>query len=102
MSLEQRIQELTAVVATLTQVMSQQQVNQVAAPVAAPVADSSVPFNSPETLVQYVMTQYQAMSVTAQGLFPQLLTHFGIAQVSELKPENYEVFYQSVEALKSK
>jgi hypothetical protein len=65
-------------------------------------AVAELPFSDKDSLVQWTISQYQSMSKEAQTRFPDLLTHFGISELSQLQPAAYQSFYQSVELLKTK
>ena len=129
MSLESKIEALTAAVSQLTAVMSagtasvQQpapvaQAPAVAAPVApapampapptfapapAPVAPAApaAPFTNPQELMQYVMAAYQTMGPTKGANIQAILTHLGHANINDVKPEQYGQLYSMVEQLKA-
>lgn len=131
MSLEAKIEALTAAVTQLTAIMSAgkatvQQAAPVAqpAPVAPPVvaappavaampapptfaapapapAATGAPFADPQGLMQYVMGAYQAMGPTKGAQIQQILTHIGCTNINEVKPEQYGQLYSLVEQLKA-
>jgi hypothetical protein len=129
MSLEVKIEALTASVNQLIAVMSaaQQsapvapvvQASPVAAPVApAPVAAampalptfapapapaapvSTAPFTNAQGVMEYTMGAYKAMGPEKGNKIQGILQGMGVANLNDLKPEQYGPFYQAVEALK--
>jgi hypothetical protein len=127
MSLEVKIESLTAAVTQLIAVMSQgQQPAAAPAPVAAPVAAPPVaampappsfappvftppaataptgaPFTDAKGLMDYTMAAYQAMGATKGAGIQNVLSSMGIANVNDIKPEQFAQFFASVEALKA-
>jgi hypothetical protein len=131
MSLESKIEALTAAVSQLTAIMSagtasvQQPAPVVQAPaVAAPVAPAPVmpapptfapapapvvaapvvtgaPFTDPNGLMQYVMAAYQAMGPVKGANIQGILTSLGHANINDVKPEQYGQLYSMVEQLKA-
>jgi hypothetical protein len=128
MSLESKIEALTAAVSQLTAIMSagtasvQQpapvaQAPAVAAPVApapampapptfaAPAPASAVgpaaPFTNPQELMQYVMAAYQAMGPVKGANIQGILTSLGHSNINDVKPEQYGQLYAMVEQLKA-
>ena len=135
MSLESKIEALTAAVAQLTAVMhagnaTVQQaapvvqappaaapVVPVAPPVVAPVVAAmpapptfaaapapvapAAPFATPQELMQYVMTAYQAMGPAKGAQIQQILTHLGCTNINEVKPEQYGQLHTHIEQLKA-
>lgn len=131
MSLEAKIEALTAAVTQLTAIMSAgkatvQQAAPVAqpAPVAPPVvaappavaampapptfaapapapAATGAPFADPQGLMQYVMGAYQAMGPTKGAQIQQILTQIGCTNINDVKPEQYGQLYSLVEQLKA-
>lgn len=129
MSLEAKIETLTAAVIQLTAIMSAgkatvQQDAQTPAPVSPPVvvpppavaampapptfvptapapATPAAPFTDPQGLMQYVMGAYQAMGPTKGAQIQQILTHLGCTNINEVKPEQYSQFHLMIEQLKA-
>jgi hypothetical protein len=136
MSLEVKIEALTASVNQLIAVMSAAQQSAPAAPVvqappvAAPVAPAPVapapvaaampalptfapapapvaaapvagaPFSNAQEVMAYTMGAYKAMGPEKGNKIQGILQSMGIANLNDLKPEQYGPFYQAVEALK--
>ena len=127
MSLEVKIEALTASVNQLIAVMSSAQQSAPAAPVvqappvAAPVAPAPVaaampalptfapapapaapaaPFSTPQGVMEYTMGAYKAMGPEKGNKIQGILQGMGVANLNDLKPEQYGPFYQAVEALK--
>lgn len=126
MSLEVKIEALTASVNQLIAVMSAAQQSAPAAPVvqapqvaapampampalptfapapapvaAAPVA--GVPFTNAQGVMEYTMGAYKAMGPEKGNKIQGILQGMGVANLNDLKPEQYGPFYQAVEALK--
>lgn len=131
MSLETKIEALTAAVNQLIAVMSAGSASvpqpapvvqvQPAAPVAAPVVAAptmpapptfaapapasavgpAAPFSTPQELMQYVMGAYQAMGPTKGANIQGILTHLGHANINDVKLEQYGQLYALVEQLKA-
>jgi pyruvate/2-oxoglutarate dehydrogenase complex dihydrolipoamide acyltransferase (E2) component len=131
MSLETKIEALTAAVNQLIAVMSAGSASvpqpapvaqaQPAAPVAAPVVPApampapptfaapapasavgpAAPFSTPQELMQYVMGAYQAMGPTKGANIQGILTHLGHSNINDVKPEQYGQLYAMVEQLKA-
>ena len=70
---------------------------QPAAQVAAPVA----PFTTPQQMFEYTGAAYQSMGAEKGGKIQTILTGLGIGNLNDVKPEQYGVFWQQVEALKA-
>ena len=129
MSLEVKIEALTASVNQLIAVMSSAQQSAPAAPVvqappvAAPVAPapvaaampalptfapapapaapvSTAPFTNAQGVMEYTMGAYKAMGPEKGNKIQGILQGMGVANLNDLKPEQYGPFYQAVEALK--
>lgn len=134
MSLEVKIEALTASVNQLIAVMSAAQQSAPAAPVVqappvnlppplvhapavaapvmpalptfapAPVAAASVvpasPFQNPQQVMEYTMGAYKAMGPEKGNKIQGILQSMGVANLNDLRPEQYGAFYQNVEALK--
>lgn len=70
---------------------------QPAAQAAAPVA----PFSTAQGLFEYTGAAYQAMGAEKGGKIQGILTSMAIGNLNDVKPEQYGVFWQQVEALKA-
>ena len=127
MSLELKIEALTAAVTALT---AQLQAGNVAAPApvaptpvpvvqAAPVAAAPVmpappafvapapapavtgaPFSDGKGLIDYVMGAYKTMGPQKGAMIQSVLTGMGYQNINDVKPEHYAALYTGVEALK--
>lgn len=134
MSLESKIETLTAAVAALTAVMQSSAPNgaasvqqsapvvqppvaapavaampapptfmapPAAAPVAAP-APSDAPFADLQGLFKYTAEAYQALGAERGAMIQtRVMAALGVANVNDIKPEQYGQFYSGVEALKA-
>ena len=129
MSIEQNLAALTAAVVELTAALRANQtgtatVPQTPAPVApvaqapvfqapaaqmpappsfaAPVVQqaSAVPFSDGQGLIAYVMDAYKSMGPTKGAGIQGVLTSIGVANINDVKPEQYGTLYAGVEALK--
>lgn len=122
MSLELKIEALTASVNQLIAVMSAAQQSAPAALVApAPVAAAPVmpalptfvpapapvaqtlagaPFTNAQGVMEYTMGAYKAMGPEKGNKIQGILQSMGVQNLNDLKPEQYASFYQAVEALK--
>ena len=127
MTIESRIEELTAAIHALTAALSaragaavepvpvQHPVHQpvpapvAAAPVmpappvftapAAPVAPA-VPFSDPKGLMDYVMSTYKALGQQKGAEIQKVLAGLGVGTINEIKPDQYAALYAGIEALK--
>jgi hypothetical protein len=122
MSLELKIEALTAAVTALT---AQLQAGNVAAPApvapapapvvqAAPAmpapptfvapapapAPTGAPFSDPKGLIDYVMGAYKALGPQKGALIQGVLTGLGYQNINDVKPEHYAALHTGVEALK--
>ena len=127
MSLELKIEALTAAVTALT---AQLQAGNVAAPApvaptpvpvvqAAPVAAAPVmpappafvapapapavtgaPLSDGKGLIDYVMGAYKTMGPQKGAMIQSVLTGMGYQNINDVKPEHYAALYTGVEALK--
>jgi hypothetical protein len=115
--LEQKIEQLTAAVNQLIQVM-QAQSNAVPAPVIAPVVEQPVaipavpaamppavvtggaPFTDTSGMIQYVMSAYKALGATKGAEIQAVLTALGYQNINEVKPEHFGALFAGIEALK--
>jgi hypothetical protein len=129
MSIEQNLAALTAAVIELTAALraGATTVPQAAAPVApvmqAPVAPQftapaapqmpapptfampapaapSAPFADGQGLIAYVMDAYKSMGPTKGAGIQGVLTSIGVANINDVKPEQYGALFAGVEALK--
>ena len=73
-----------------------------AAPAPAPVAPQApaVPFSDGQGLIAYVMDAYKSMGPTKGANIQGVLTSLGVANINDVKPEQYATLYAGVEALK--
>ena len=130
MSLELKIEALTAAVVALTAKLEAGNVA-VAAPVAqavepapAPVvvaapapapampapptfvppapapAPTGAPFSDGKGLIEYVMAAYKALGPQKGAQIQTVLTNLAYTNISDVKPEHYAALYAGVEALK--
>ena len=130
MSLEAKIDALTAAVTALTAALTARAAPTVAAapapvavapaPVAAPVAPpapvtmpapptftappvaapTAAPFSDAKGLMDYVMSAYKALGPQKGASIQQVLTGLGVSTINEVKPEQYAALFAGVEALK--
>ena len=129
MSIEAKIEALTAAVTALTAVLAGRAAPTVAAapapvavvpaPVAAPVAPpvvampapptftapppaapAAAPFSDAKGLMDYVMSAYKALGPQKGASIQQVLTGLGVSTINEVKPEQYAALFAGVEALK--
>lgn len=73
------------------------------APAPAPVAPSPLmpaPFNNAQGVMEYTMGAYKAMGPEKGNKIQGILQSMGVANLNDLKPEQYGPFYQAVETLK--
>jgi hypothetical protein len=68
----------------------------------APVVQqaSAVPFSDGQGLIAYVMDAYKSMGPTKGAGIQGVLTSIGVANINDVKPEQYATLYAGVEALK--
>ena len=71
-----------------------------AAPVAAP-APAGAPFADGKGLIDYVMGAYKALGPQKGALIQNVLTQLGYANINDVKPEHYAALFQGVEQLKA-
>lgn len=83
-----------------TQKMPEPPVFETPAPVTPTPAKSGVPFTDAKGLVNYVMTVYQELGPEKGARIQEVINGLGCKVVNEIKPEQFEAFYQGVEALK--
>ena len=72
------------------------------APASAPVVQQApaVPFSDGQGLIAYVMDAYKSMGPTKGAGIQGVLTSIGVANINDVKPEQYATLYAGVEALK--
>jgi hypothetical protein len=71
------------------------------APAPAPVPTApAAPFSTPQAVMEYTMGAYKAMGPEKGNKIQGILQGMGVANLNDLKPEQYGPFYQAVEALK--
>ena len=129
MSIEAKIEALTAAVTALTAALTTRAAPTVAlsaapavvvaapapAPVAppvaampapptftapAPTAPTATPFGDAKGLMDYVMSAYKALGPQKGASIQQVLTGLGVSTINEVKPEQYAALFAGVEALK--
>ncbi|KPL18382.1 MAG: hypothetical protein AMJ93_13875 [Anaerolineae bacterium SM23_84] len=130
MSLEAKIEALTAAVQALTAKLDGANVPAPApavtvapapAPVVAPApvaaapampappafvapapapAASGAPFSDPKGLIDYVMSAYKALGPQKGAQIQNVLTSMGYQNINDVKPEHYGALFTGVEALK--
>lgn len=61
---------------------------------------SAVPFSDGQGLIAYVMDAYKSMGPTKGAGIQGVLTSIGVANINDVKPEQYGTLYAGVEALK--
>lgn len=72
------------------------------APAPAPVVQQApaVPFSDGQGLIAYVMDAYKSMGPTKGAGIQGVLTSIGVANINDVKPEQYGTLFAGVEALK--
>lgn len=116
MSLEAKIEALTAAVSNLTSVIQKIEAAQgapapavaaapvVTAPVVPPVvaapAPAGVPFNDAKGLMAYVMASYQTLGPQKGAQIQTVLSGLGVQNINDVKPEQYAALYNGIEQLK--
>jgi hypothetical protein len=126
MSLEAKIEDLTAAIHALVAAMGARPVAAPAAVPAAPVAPTPVvpampappvfappapvapaatlpkaPFTDPKSLIDYVMSSYKTLGVAKGAQIQQVLVSLGPQNINDVKPEHYDALFAGVEALKA-
>lgn len=66
----------------------------------APAPVSTVPFNDPKGLIDYVMGAYKSMGPAKGAGIQGVLTKLGFANINDVTPAHYQALYDGVEALK--
>jgi len=69
------------------------------APAPAPAA-SGAPFSDGKGLIDYVMGAYKALGPQKGALIQGVLTSMGYQNINDVKPEHYAALHTGVEALK--
>lgn len=128
MSLENKIEALTAAVIALTAKLESSNVAPAApvapapapvvqaAPVAAPVMPAppafvapapapapvatGAPFSDGKGLIDYVMASYKTLGSAKGAQIQNVLTQLGYQNINDVKPEHYNALFAGVEALK--
>jgi len=73
-----------------------------AMPVAAPApAAPGAPFTDAKGLLGYVMESYKVMGPAKGAQIQTVLTGLGVANINDIKPEQYAALFAAVEALKA-
>ena len=73
-----------------------------AMPVAAPTpAAPGAPFTDAKGLLGYVMESYKVMGPAKGAQIQTVLTGLGVANINDIKPEQYAALFAAVEALKA-
>lgn len=72
-----------------------------APPVVAPVVAAPVaPFGDPKGLIDYVMSSYKALGPQKGAAIQNVLSGLGVANINDVKPEQYAALWAGIEALK--
>jgi hypothetical protein len=121
MSLETKIEALTAAVVALTAKIESSNIPSpapavqeiIVAPVAAPampamptlgqplppVAVFTTPFSDPKSLTAYVMSAYKAMGPQKGAGIQGVLVGLGYQNINDVKPEHYGDLHSAIEAM---
>ena len=67
---------------------------------AAPVTLGGAPFSDPKGLIDYVMSSYKALGPQKGAEIQKVLTNLGYGNINDVKPEHYGALFAGVEALK--
>lgn len=70
------------------------------APAAPAPVPAGAPFSDGQGLIAYVMDAYKSMGPTKGAGIQGVLTSIGVANINDVKPEQYATLYAGVEALK--
>jgi hypothetical protein len=68
-------------------------------PVSVPTSPQA-PFADGQGLIAYVMDAYKSMGPTKGAGIQGVLTSIGVANINDVKPEQYGALFAGVEALK--
>lgn len=66
----------------------------------APAAPAGAPFSDPKGLIDYVMTSYKTLGPQKGAQIQTVLTSMGYGNINDVKPEHYGALFAGVEALK--
>ena len=66
----------------------------------APAAPAGAPFSDPKGLIDYVMNSYKALGPQKGAQIQTVLTGMGYGNINDVKPEHYGALFTGVEALK--
>ncbi len=66
----------------------------------ASAAPAGAPFSDPKGLIDYVMTSYRTLGPQKGAQIQTVLTSMGYGNINDVKPEHYGQLYAGVEALK--
>jgi len=120
MTIESRIEELTAAITALTAALSARAGAAPATVAVAPVAVApapvmpappvftapvvpaapAVPFSDAKGLMDYVMSTYKALGQQKGAEIQKVLAGLGVGTINEIKPDQYAALYAGIEALK--
>ena len=119
MTIEVKLDALTAAVVALTAALGNRTPTVAAAPVAAPVpapvaampsppsfvapaptAAISAPFHDAKGLMDYVMSSYKALGPQKGAQIQGVLGSIGASTINEVRPEQYAALFTGVEMLK--
>jgi hypothetical protein len=129
MTIEAKIDALTAAVVALTAALGNRTPTVAAAPVAVmpapvaapvapvaapvatmpspptfvappPAAPAGAPFSDPKGLMDYVMSSYKALGPQKGAQIQGVLGSIGASTINEVRPEQYAALFAGVEALK--
>ena len=67
----------------------------------APAAAPTAPFSDAKGLLSYVMASYTALGAAKGAQIQNVLTSLGVANINDVKPEQYAALFAGVEALKA-
>ena len=70
------------------------------APAPAPVAAGGAPFSDGKGLIDYVMASYKALGAAKGAQIQSVLVNLGYQNINDVKPEHYGALFAGVEALK--
>jgi hypothetical protein len=127
MTIESRIEELTAAITALTAALSARAgaaveplpVHQPVAALGAALAPApvmpapptfttpvvpaapAVPFSDPKGLMDYVMSTYKALGQQKGAEIQKVLAGLGVGTINEIRPDDYPALYAGIEALKA-
>ena len=62
---------------------------------------SPAPFTDQQGLIAYISEAFQEMGREKGQKIGDILTNMGVKQISEIQPDQYQVFYNSVETLRN-